>query len=96
MTPYLKETQRIEKLVGHFGTALTMLNPGGLVSVGGERLHALTEGLSVEPGASIEIVDVRGSRVVVRIGTPPEKTKNEVEQPANENASTLDFEFPVN
>ena len=100
LTPFSKESQRIEKLVGQFGTTLTMLNPGGLVNVGGERLHALTEGLSIESGVSIEIVDVRGTRVVVREGIPPDKplsSDNEelIERPI-ENSSTLDFEFPAN
>jgi membrane-bound serine protease (ClpP class) len=94
LTPFSKESGRIEKLVGRFGVALTMLNPGGLVSVEGERLHALSEGLSVEQGESVQIVDVRGTRVLVRPGNPPPKELTEKGESASESRSPLDFEFP--
>jgi membrane-bound ClpP family serine protease len=108
LTPHAKESGRLEKLIGRYGSALTMLNPGGLVSVDGERLHAFSDGLSVEPGMSIEIVDVRGSLVAVRPGMPPAKsdapgdTRAEHRRdldPADAAGSTrshspLDFEFP--
>jgi membrane-bound serine protease (ClpP class) len=96
LTPYSKETQRIERLVGKYGTAVTMLNPGGLVSVSGERLHAQTEGLTVEPGASVKIVDVRGNRVIVRSESPPAHSSVDQIEPLIEESSTLDFEFPAN
>jgi membrane-bound ClpP family serine protease len=99
LTPYSKESGRIEKLIGQYGTALTMLNPGGLVNVAGQRLHAISDGLSVEPGTSLKIVNVRGTRVVVRAEMPPVNVSNPtstVAEPAVEETSTLDFEFPTN
>jgi membrane-bound serine protease (ClpP class) len=66
VTPYQAEQARLEQLVGHAGTAVTPLSPGGMVSVSGERLHAFTEGILVEQGADIEVMAVRGTRVVVR------------------------------
>ena len=53
LTPYLAESRHLEQLVGEFGTALTMLNPGGLVRVLGERLHATSAGFAIEPGDSL-------------------------------------------
>ena len=94
LTPYSEESSRLEKLVGQFGTALSMLNPGGLVSLGGRRLHALSEGLGVEPGASVEVVAVRGTSVVVRPGNPPEPASESQEGETSEAASTIDFDFP--
>ena len=101
LTPYAKESSRLEKLVGQFGTALTTLNPGGLVKLDEQRLHALSEGLSVEPGASVEIIEIRGASVVVRPGIPPfrvdQKASVEVQpvEPASDRTSPLDFEFPT-
>jgi membrane-bound ClpP family serine protease len=66
VTPYQNELARLEQLVGHPGTAVTPLTPGGMVNVSGERLHAFTEGMLVEPGSDIEVIAVRGNRVLVR------------------------------
>ncbi|WP_010582424.1 NfeD family protein [Schlesneria paludicola] len=101
LTPYAKESSRLEKLIGQFGTTITTLNPGGLVKLDGQRLHALSEGLSVEPGAWVQIVAIRGASVVVRPGTPPARTDSavdsldtEFDETAVERGSSLDFEFP--
>jgi membrane-bound serine protease (ClpP class) len=66
VTPYQNEQARLAQLIGHPGTAVTPLVPGGMVSVDGERLHAFTEGLLVEQGGDIEVVAVRGTRVLVK------------------------------
>lgn len=70
--PFQAETARLRGLIGQFGTTASLLNPGGLVLLNGERLHACSEGMIVEPRTSVEIIDVRGTRVVVRPGQPPE------------------------
>ncbi|MFO1093073.1 MAG: NfeD family protein [Planctomycetaceae bacterium] len=66
VTPYRQEQAHLEQLIGQIGTAVTPMNPGGMVSVAGERLHAFTEGLLVPQGGSVEVVAVRGTRIVVR------------------------------
>ncbi|HET6425740.1 MAG TPA: NfeD family protein [Planctomycetaceae bacterium] len=68
--PFPGETVRLRKLIGQFGTTLSLLNPGGLVVVNQERLHATSEGLIIDPKTSVEIIDVRGHRIVVRPGQP--------------------------
>jgi membrane-bound ClpP family serine protease len=70
VTPYQQEAMRLAQLVGQAGKALTPLMPGGMVSVGGERLHAYTEGLLVSQGSDIEVVGVKGTRVIVRLRGP--------------------------
>ena len=90
MTPYLEESRRLEKLVGRFGVARTNLLPGGLVEVDGMRLHAVSEGLMVESGESVEIINVRGSQVVVRPGNAPQSIPDQ----KTENSTGLDFEYP--
>lgn len=93
LTPYQQESQRLEKLVGRFGTTVTMLNPGGMVRVDVERLHAFSEGLSIEPGDSVEVIQVRGSSIVVRPGKPPEPASNLPGTNLHEQAPKLDFDY---
>jgi membrane-bound ClpP family serine protease len=93
LQPYTEEEARLSKLVGQFGRSVTLMNPGGMVLVAGERLHAFSEGMLVEPDTSVEIVEIRGTRLVVRPGEPPEP----VEEPTDERSgtSTLDFDVPA-
>ncbi len=93
VTPYLEESRRLEKLIGRFGVSLTVLRPGGLVEVDGTRLHAVSEGLMVEAGESVEIINVRGSQVVVRPGNAPQSFPDDTDRSA-ENSTGLDFEYP--
>ena len=81
LTPYLAESRHLEQLVGEFGTALTMLNPGGLVRVLGERLHATSAGFAIEPGDSVKVIEVRGNCIVVRPEIPEMKPADRAESP---------------
>ncbi len=74
VTPYQEEQRQLQRLVGQIGKTLTLLNPGGLVLVDGTRQHCESEGILLEAGTPVEIVAVKGNRVVVR----------PVERPANE------------
>src|SRR5207249_2319918 len=93
LTPFVKETARLTKLVGRFGKTLTPLNPGGLVSVEGERLHAFSEGLIVAAGQSVHVLEVRGTRLLVRPGEPPSE-EGDSPDGGTESSTPLDFEFP--
>lgn len=92
LTPFAKETERLTKLIGRFGKTVTPLNPGGMILLDGERLHAISEGLIVEPGQAVEILEVRGTRLLVRPGTPPVSKASFVAE--TESPAPLDFEFP--
>jgi membrane-bound ClpP family serine protease len=93
LRPYTEDEARLNKLVGQYGRTLTLMNPGGMVLVAGQRLHAFSEGMLVEPDTSVEVVEIRGTRVVVRPGEPPETT----DEPDGERSgtSTLDFDVPA-
>lgn len=71
LEPFQEETARLRGLIGKYGVTASLLNPGGLVVVEGARLHACSEGQIVDPRTSVEIIDLRGTRVVVRPGEPP-------------------------
>ena len=92
LTPFSKETDRLTKLIGRFGKTVTPLVPGGMVLLDGERLHVFSEGMIVESGLSVEILEVRGSRLLVRTGEPsPGNDPFAAEATATR---PLDFEFP--
>ncbi len=62
--------ETMEELVGRTGVSLTPLRPAGTVDIGGERIDVVTRGEFVLPGTEVEIIRVRGSRVVVRTAPP--------------------------
>ncbi len=60
-----------ESFIGELGQSLTWMNPAGLVLVDKERHHAVSEGMPIEPGQVVEIIDVRANRFVVRLFEEP-------------------------
>jgi len=71
VTPHRAEEQRLQQMIGKKGRTLSMLNPGGMVLVDGERLHAFSEGMMVDTNEWVEILEVRGARVMVRLTAAP-------------------------
>lgn len=99
VTPYQAEIMRLSALVGKRGEALTLMNPGGMVLVDGDRLHAVCEGAGVETGSPIEVIGVRGTRVVVRpyeeprvAPQPPPRPLAQIPDPPP--PAPLDFDLP--
>lgn len=53
-------------LLGQIGTATSMLRPSGIAQFGDRRVDVSTEWDFIEPGTKIQIVEVEGSRIVVK------------------------------
>ncbi|PTX64860.1 membrane-bound serine protease (ClpP class) [Melghirimyces profundicolus] len=68
-TGYVSRTQQPE-LVGKRGKSLTPLRPAGAAIVGGVRRDVVSEGGFIPAGTPVEVVEVRGGRVVVRTVEP--------------------------
>jgi membrane-bound ClpP family serine protease len=66
VVPYKSEAAALERLIGRVGTTLTPMNPGGMVRVENERLHATTEGMLLSLGDPVEVIAIQGNRVIVR------------------------------
>ena len=66
VTPYVAEQKHLEERLGHLGKTLSLLNPGGMVFVDGERFHCESEGILVDPDIDVRVVAVKGLRLVVR------------------------------
>ena len=53
------------RLLGRTGKAVTSLRPAGMIDVGGDRIHVITEGEMIEAGTTVRVSQVDGNRVVV-------------------------------
>jgi membrane-bound ClpP family serine protease len=58
--------RNLKSLVGKIGKAKSLMLPSGAVDVEGTTVDALSEGMAIEAGAWVKVVEVRGTRVVVR------------------------------
>lgn len=93
VTPYQREEERLQALVGRVGQAISPLRPGGLVQIDGERLHAIGDGFIIESGTAVQVVEIRGTRVVVQPhiappDSPPEATESEPGQRVEQSIAT--------
>lgn len=55
------------KFLGKEGVCLTDLRPAGTINVDGEPLDVVTEGNFVKQGDKVKVINVDGSRVLVRV-----------------------------
>ncbi|WP_428307623.1 NfeD family protein [Lacipirellula sp.] len=53
-------------LVGRVGVAQSLMLPSGAVLVDGRLIDAVSQGIAIEPGQPVVIVEVRANRVMVR------------------------------
>lgn len=96
--PLARDSARLEKLVGKLGTAATILAPGGLIVIENERVHAFTEGQIVEAGSTVQVLEVRGTRLLVRPAAPGAEPPAPAQPaaPTSRSAdSPFDFEIPA-
>ena len=56
----------MEVFLGKEGTTITVLRPTGMAEFDGVRLNVVSEGEFVQNGVKVRIVDVEGSRILVR------------------------------
>jgi len=56
----------LSQLVGQVGKAKSMMLPSGAVMISGRTIDAVSEGVPIDPGQLVRIIQVRGNRVVVR------------------------------
>ena len=67
----------LDELIGQRGTALTLLTPGGMVSINSERFHAESLGMLIEPQTPVIVVTTRANRIVVRPWTANDDLKSQ-------------------
>ena len=95
------EERRLQQLLGRKGQTVTLLNPGGLVQIDDERFHCESPGMLIDPDVTVDVIAVRGNRLVVAIphpaAAPPDADENLARHDTDEDgddSSPLDFEIP--
>jgi len=53
-------------LLGHVGTTTSMLRPSGSAKFGEQYVDVVTEGDFIPVGTPIQVVEVEGTRIVVK------------------------------
>lgn len=64
--PDLPRQRQAKALIGRIGQAKSKMLPSGAVSIDGHTIDALSEGVPIEIGQRVRVIEVRGNRVVVR------------------------------
>jgi membrane-bound serine protease (ClpP class) len=59
-------------LVGRVGVAKSLMLPSGAVLIDGELVDAVSQGIAIDPGQAVVVVEVRANRVMVRPATRQE------------------------
>jgi membrane-bound ClpP family serine protease len=59
-------TRSLKAMIGQVGRAKSKMLPGGVITVAGHTIDAISEGMPIEPGQPVRIIEVRANRVVVR------------------------------
>ena len=70
--PFSREREKLQRLVGSFGTTATLHTPGGITVVDGRRYHSESESFLIEPDTVVKVVRVEGTRIVIRAATETE------------------------
>ena len=60
------ERRVLRGLLGKVGQAKSRMLPAGAIVVEGRIIDAISEGMPIEAGENVRVIEVRGSRVVVR------------------------------
>jgi len=81
--------KRMKKLVGRLGTAKSLMLPGGPVWVDGHMYDALSEGAAIQSGEQVQVVEVRGTRIVVRPAAPGAAARSDPDDPLNQSIDQL-------
>lgn len=82
--------QQLRELIDKFGVAKSKMLPSGAIEIDGQTIDALSEGAPIERGQRVKVIDVRGTRVIVRAArddegeTLPGKAEDVLAQPIDE------------
>lgn len=63
---YVAPNQKLERFLGCEGIALSQLRPAGTAVFNGNRIDVVTEGGFIPKDSRIKVIEVEGTRVVVR------------------------------
>jgi membrane-bound ClpP family serine protease len=90
--------KQLKQLVGQVGKAKTLMLPGGPIDVAGRTYDAVSEGQPIQPDTPVKIVEVRGTRIVVRPTDEMPTASRKADDPLNQSIESLGldpFEDPL-
>ncbi len=64
--PHGRREDFLKSLIGQRGIAKTMMLPAGAITIAKRTIDAVSEGMVIEAGQAIQVVEAKGNRVVVR------------------------------
>jgi len=68
------QERQLRHLVGKSGVVVGRLRPVGIALIDGRRYQVVSEGVMVEEGTKVRVVDVSGNRILVRVVREDENT----------------------
>ncbi len=85
--PIDPERERLRSMIGQVAEAKCNMLPAGAIMLDGRTIDAVSEGMPVDAGQRVRIVEVRGNRVVVRPvddEAPLHEANNPLERPVDD------------
>ena len=76
--PDSPQRRGMRDLLGKVGKAKSLMLPSGAVLIDGKVLDAVSEGVAIEAGQAVKVVEVRANRIVVR---PVDEEEEPAESP---------------
>lgn len=79
-----RNKEQLKSLVGRVAKAKSKMLPSGVVIIDGHNVEAVSEGMPIEVGQEVRIVQVRGKRIVVRpieLDAPVETAQDPLRRP---------------
>jgi membrane-bound serine protease (ClpP class) len=64
------------RFVGKVGVAKSLMLPSGAVLIEGELVDAVSQGMAIDPGQAVYVVEVKANRVMVRPARPDEMQRS--------------------
>jgi membrane-bound serine protease (ClpP class) len=64
--PDSPKQRMLKELVGQIGVAKSKMLPSGAITIDGRTIDAYSEGMPIEAGQKVMVIEVRGLRVVVQ------------------------------
>ena len=58
--------RKLKELINQVGVAKSKMLPSGAVTIDGRTIDAVSEGMPIDAGQRVRVIDVHGNRVVVR------------------------------
>jgi membrane-bound ClpP family serine protease len=79
------DKKRLKSLIGHTGRAKSKLLLSGVITIDGRTVDAVSESMPIEVGQTVQVIQVRGLRVVVRPVTEGEPVAPPPSDPLRQN-----------